>query len=108
MKKQSSWLMAGSFAAATALAVAPASAAPITVDGVTFGTGSNLQTTTIWENTVLAPGDILTGIGRVDVISSPTGCGGICWQNGNNSVELTFTFSYVLEQLSFFAGIFFA
>jgi len=76
------------------MAASPASA--ITVGGVDFVLGANLETTTIWENLVLAPGDVLTGVGRVDSINSPLCPGSICWQNGDNGVELTFEFSYTL------------
>jgi len=70
------------------------------VDGIGFGKNSNLISNTIWENTVLAPGDTLTGIGRVDTIDSVS-CGGLCWQNGVNGRELTFDFSYTVEKIGF-------
>jgi len=81
------------------MASSAASAGPVfTVDGIGFGQHSNLISTTIWEHTVLAPGDTLTGIGRVNTIEA-TSCGGICWQNLNNGRELTFTFSYTVEKI---------
>jgi hypothetical protein len=106
-KKTTARGKAALFAAALvggALASSAASAGPVfTVDGIDFGLNSNLISTTIWEHTVAAPGDTLTGIGRVNVIDS-TSCGGLCWVTGQNGRELTFTFSYTVEKIGFVSG----
>jgi len=87
-----------------ALVSSAASASPVfTFDGIGFGTNSNLISNTIWENTVLAPGATLTGIGRVDTIDSVS-CGGLCWTTGTNGHELTFEFSYTVEKIGFLSG----
>ena len=102
--KKSGTLAAVAFAT-TLLSTGSALAVPIVVDNITFGTNSNIKSTTIWENIVLAAGDTLTGIGRVNVIESTLGCGGICWITGANpfnpaNMELTFTFSYLVEKVT--------
>lgn len=104
-----SWGKGTLFAAALAaglVASGGASAGPVfTVDGIGFGANSNLISTTIWEHTVLAAGDTLTGIGRVNTIDSVS-CGGLCWTAGTNGRELTFTFSYTVEKIGFIgAGV---
>jgi len=83
-----------------------ASAGPVfTVDGIGVGVNSNLISTTIWEHTVDASGQTLTGIGRVNTIDSVS-CGGLCWTAGTNGRELTFTFSYTVEKIGFIgAGV---
>jgi len=95
------------FAAALAggLAVSSgASAGPVfTIDGIGLGTGSNAISTTIWEHTVVAAGDTLTGIGRVNTIDSVS-CGGLCWTTGQNGRELTFTFSYTVQKIGLIGG----
>jgi len=81
-----------------------ASAGPVfTIDGIGLGTNSNLISTTIWEHTVVAPGDTLTGIGRVNTIDAVS-CGGLCWTTGTNGRELTFTFSYTVEKIGLVGG----
>src|SRR5690348_8926802 len=83
-----------------ALMSSAASAGPVfTVDGIGFGINNNLITNTIWENTVTAAGQTLTGIGTVEAIKSAS-CGGNCWQYGDNGRELTFTFSYTVQQVA--------
>src|SRR3977135_2273746 len=83
-----------SIAAVLAVAFLGASSAfavPVVIDGIAFGPGAVLQTTTIWERTVTAPGDKIYGVGLVDSIKS-LGCsahpGSVCWQNGDNGREL--------------------
>jgi hypothetical protein len=99
MGKMSSKFRLGTFAGALGVALMAATSAfasPITVGGVTFGLGSNLKSTTIWENIVAGGGGAtLSGIGRVDTIDAPD-CGGLCWSNGNNNTSLLFTFQYTL------------
>jgi hypothetical protein len=88
-----------SAAVATAMALGAGEASAITIDGITFGPGSTFDTTTVYENQVVGAGSILTGIGLVNQITNSTGaCGlsGICWTNGNNGYELTFSFTYTL------------
>jgi len=82
----------------TAVAMASGSASAELVAGIEFGVGANLKTTTIWENTVSLPGDILDGVGRVTAIDAAS-CGGICWSHGDNGKELTLDFSYLLEKI---------
>ena len=98
-------LLAGGMLASSSAFAVPT----FTQDGVTFAwdpisgnARGNQFSTTIWENTVTAPGQTLTGIGLVNAISAK-GCvahsGGVCWQNGDNGKELTFSFSYTVEKI---------
>jgi hypothetical protein len=103
--KLTSMAKLASFAAVmvgTVAVVTPAAAVPTTIAGIKFGTGANLTSTTIYENIVTAPGDTLTGIGRVNTIDSAD-CGGLCWVNGNNGRELTFSFSYTVQKITLLA-----
>lgn len=96
--------------AALLLSVGSASAGPvITVQDIGIGTQAVFEFTSIWENTVdldpLTPApSTLTGIGIVNNITSPS-CTGLCWQNGDNGNELTFTFSYDLVKIAGAAGV---
>jgi hypothetical protein len=78
---------------------ATGSASAITVGGITFAEGANLETTTIWENPVITPGANLTGIGIVEKITAGSCPAGVCWVSGNNSRELTFSFLYTLARV---------
>ena len=61
-------LAAGAIAL-TGMAMLPSSASALTVAGITFQPGqANLDTTTIFEDRVVNPGDVLSGIGIVDSI----------------------------------------
>jgi len=88
------------------LVVSQAEAGMLSLVPIVVGTGANTITSTVWENTVISPGDILTGMGRVDTIDSASCLGfkgltsTICWQNGDNSSELVFKFSYTLAGTS--------
>jgi len=83
-----------------------ASALPVfNVDGIGLGYNNVLQTTTIYENVVTAPGQHISGIGFVDSIkdtaSGGLGCSGpgnICFQP-TATRELTFTFDYFVEKI---------
>jgi hypothetical protein len=76
------------------------SANAITVAGITFpGFGATFMTSTIFENAIALPGDVLDGIGRVTSIED--GISNVYWTNGDNSRELTFRFSgYTVEKIS--------
>jgi hypothetical protein len=93
----------GAAAIASMALVGTSSASATTIDGISFLNGAQFDTTTVYENQVTAAGQTLTGIGQVNQITA-VGCnahpGNICWQNGDNGYELTFTFSYTLEAIS--------
>jgi len=90
--------LAGIATAALLFAAGPASAT-ITVDGITFGEGAVFKTGAIWENVVDTAGQTLTGMGIVTQIVGGD-CGGVCWADGDNGRELTFTFTYTLEKIT--------
>src|SRR5258705_556746 len=86
MGKLVSKFRVGAFAGALGVAVmasTSASAGPITVAGITFGSGANLKSTTIFGNIVTAPGQTLTRIGRVNTIDAAS-CRGPCLVSGHN------------------------
>ena len=91
-------LLSGALASSSAFA-----GQTFNVDGIEFGLNSNFIANTIWENTVTAAGQTLTGIGKVDHIDA-LACGGTCWQNGDNGRELTFQFSYFVEREGVIGG----
>src|SRR4051812_21760394 len=80
-----------------------ASALPVfTVGGIGLGYNNVLQTSTIYEDIVTAPGQHIKGIGFVDSIKDTAGCtgpGSICFQP-SASRELTFTFDYFVEKIT--------
>jgi hypothetical protein len=79
----------GSAVAGALLLSSQAFAAPVTVDGIQFQPGQIIQIGSIYENTVTAPGQSLSGFGRIDEINGNRSfCAG-----GSGACELTFTFS---------------
>jgi hypothetical protein len=66
-----------------------ATAGPITVDGIEFSSGSNFQSTLIYENTVSAPGEELMGFGLITAINGDLD---YCASGGSGDCELTFVF----------------
>jgi hypothetical protein len=73
--------------------------------GVIIGNNSDFTAGAIWENTISHVGQTLTGIGRVDTINSGScGNGGLCWQNGDNGVELAFNFAYTVASITILSG----
>lgn len=75
-----------------------ATASTLTVDGITFASGAVFNTLTVWQGNeanggpVQAVGDVLTGVGRVNLIED--GAGGTLWVwGGVGSRELTLHFS---------------
>jgi hypothetical protein len=78
----------GSAVAGALLLSTQAFAAPVTVDGINFDTSANLAIGSIYENAVTAPGQTLSGFGRIDEINNNQNfCAG-----GAGACELTFTF----------------
>ncbi|HET7587729.1 MAG TPA: PEP-CTERM sorting domain-containing protein [Gammaproteobacteria bacterium] len=63
---------------------------PITVDGITFEEGAIFQSAQLYEDMVQAPGDMLSGFGRIDSINGNID---YCANGGAGSCELTFSFS---------------
>jgi len=106
MGKFASKVRFGAFAGALGaalMATSSASASPITISGITFGHGAVFKSTQIFENIVAAPGDTLTGIGKVleiDSLSGDCGPSGTCWNTGDNGRELTFAFSYLVQKIT--------
>jgi hypothetical protein len=92
----------------TALTLATSASAVSTFNpggaGVIIGAGADFTAGAIWENTIRHVGDTLTGIGRIDTINSGSCTGGLCWQNGNNGVELAFNFSYQVASITILSG----
>ena len=89
------------------VASSAASAVPVfTVGGIGLGYNNVLQTSTIYEDIVTAPGQHIRGIGFVDSITDTaggglgcTGVGSICFQPSANR-ELTFSFDYFVEKIT--------
>ncbi|HEX4273686.1 MAG TPA: PEP-CTERM sorting domain-containing protein [Rhizomicrobium sp.] len=92
----------GAAAGASMIALSAGSASAVTIDGISFDTGSQFTTATVYENNVTTVGQHLQGVGIVTQITAPT-CSAdgatICWQSGDAGHELTFTFDYVLEAI---------
>jgi hypothetical protein len=92
----------------TALTLATSASAVSTFNpgsaGVIIGAGADFTAGAIWENTIRHVGDTLTGIGRIDTINSGNCTGGLCWQNGDNGVELAFNFSYTVSSITILKG----
>ncbi|HET7370544.1 MAG TPA: PEP-CTERM sorting domain-containing protein [Gammaproteobacteria bacterium] len=63
---------------------------PVTVDGITFEEGAIFQSAQIYEDMVAAPGDMLSGFGRIDSINGNID---YCASGGAGDCELTFSFS---------------
>ncbi|HET7308437.1 MAG TPA: PEP-CTERM sorting domain-containing protein [Gammaproteobacteria bacterium] len=61
----------------------------VTVDGINFTTGSTFYISNIYENTVSAPGDELSGYGNISFDSST----GLSCAAGPGNCSLTFNFS---------------
>lgn len=98
--KTASKLMTTGFAAVAVLAVcAPPATAGVIIAGIEVPTGAVFKSSTIWEETVQNPGDVLSGVGRINTIEDNSG--NIVWQDGDNGRELTFVFgSYVTERIT--------
>jgi hypothetical protein len=76
---------------------APASAT-LTIDGITFDPGVVFFRTSLFENVVVDPGDVLSGIG--EVLSIENGSHTKTWITQDNGHELTFAFdNYILEAI---------
>jgi PEP-CTERM motif len=88
----------GAAAGASMMALGVAPAAAIQIDGIDFVSGAQFDSTDVYENNVSNIGDHLQGVGVVNNIKS-SGCGisNICWQNGQNGYQLTFSFDYIFE-----------
>jgi PEP-CTERM motif len=92
----------GAAAGASMMVLGAGSASAITIDGITFVSGATFDSTDVYENNVTAIGQHLMGVGVVNDIKDQNNDGAcgistICWQNGNNGTELTFSFDYVFE-----------
>jgi hypothetical protein len=87
-------IMTGALGGALLLA-SQAVADPLTVDGIQFQTGSVFHAAEIYENMISAPGDNLSGYGRIDSINS-----NLDYCAGGSNCELTFTFSnYTVDSI---------
>ena len=87
-------LATSSIALALGLAAAPANA--FIVDGIEVDAGATLAVADVYEDTVLAVGDTLSGIGQVGFIKNKFGA--FTWLSGDNGRELTFAFDgFILE-----------
>lgn len=87
-------------AVATALVItsATASAATITIDGITLEAGSTFAAGNVFENRVSAVGDVLSGYGEILQIYGPSGQ---TWVVGQNGYHLTYVFTgYVVSSFS--------
>lgn len=78
-------VLTGALAGAALMAGQAAMANPVTVDGVTFNSGSYFQSNQIFENSVSKVGDELSGYGQVTAINGGTTFCSNC--------DLAFTFS---------------
>lgn len=75
-----------------------ASAATITVDGITLESGSTFSTGNIFENRVSAVGDILSGYGEILEVYGPSGR---TWLIGQGGYHLTYVFTgYVVSSFA--------
>lgn len=75
-----------------------ASAAPITVEGITLESGSVFATGNVFENRVSAVNDVLSGYGEILEIYGPSGR---TWLIGQNGYHLTYVFTgYVVSSIS--------
>jgi len=85
-------LIASSIAAMGLAAAGTANAASKTIDGITFDDGGTVfQIGTVFEDRVLAPGDILSGIGEITSIFE-SDAATQTWGSGDNGKELTYRF----------------
>lgn len=83
---------------ALAMTALSASAATITVDGITFESGSTFATGNVFENRVGAVGDTLSGYGEILEVYGPSGR---TWLIGQNGYRLTYVFTgYVVSAFS--------
>lgn len=83
---------------ALAMTALSASAATITVDGITLESGSTFATGNVFENRVGAVGDTLSGYGEILEIYGPSGR---TWLIGQNGYHLTYVFTgYVVSSFS--------
>lgn len=89
MKKLKLILLAAVASAMALSAQAIATPTAVTVDGITFTTGSTFYISNIYENTVSAPGDELSGFGSISFDSSP----GLSCASGPGNCSLNFDFS---------------
>lgn len=94
----------GSTLIGTALLAAGAAHAgsTITINGVTIpiglvAGGNQIDSAVLFETPVTAAGDIDTGVGFVTSINNAFGTQ--VWQNGDNGVELAYTFTYVASSV---------
>lgn len=84
--------------AALAMTALSASAATMTVDGITLESGSTFVTGNVFENRVGAVGDALSGYGETLEIYGPSGR---TWVMGQNGYHLTYVFTgYVVSSFS--------
>ncbi|HET6724970.1 MAG TPA: PEP-CTERM sorting domain-containing protein [Gammaproteobacteria bacterium] len=80
------------------LMASQAVADPITVDGIEFAPGAIFESAQLYENLVSAPGDQLSGFGKVDSINGNID---YCANGGAGSCELTFHFyNYTATELT--------
>lgn len=86
------------FAVALAMTAFSASAATVTVDGITLESGSTFATGNVFENRVGAVGDTLSGYGEILEIYGPSGR---TWLIGQSGYHLTYVFTgYVVSSFS--------
>ena len=84
--------------AALAMTAVSASAATLTVDGITFESGATFATGNVFENRVGAVGDTLSGYGEILEIYGPSGR---TWLIGQDGYHLTYVFTgYVVSSFS--------
>ena len=94
-------------ALAIALAMGAGAASAANVNGVTFAGGAYFEVGDVYEGSlasngtvpILAPGDILAGVGRIDTIKDSQG--NVTWSRGQNGVYLSYWFdSYKTQAIN--------
>ncbi|HET8552788.1 MAG TPA: PEP-CTERM sorting domain-containing protein [Gammaproteobacteria bacterium] len=87
--KKLKWLLLATIASAMALSAQAFATPTATVDGITFNTGATFYISNIYEDTVAAPGDELSGFGNISFDSSA----GLSCAAGPGQCSLRFEFS---------------
>ena len=94
-------------ALAIALAMGAGAASAANVNGVTFAGGAYFEVGDVYEGSlnsdgtaaILAPGEILAGVGRIDTIKDSQG--NVTWSRGQNGVYLSYWFdSYKTQAIN--------
>lgn len=95
-------MLAGVAVAAALLGAPVAASASLVIDGITIPEGAVFKSATIWEDVVLAEGDLLQGVGRINTIEDIDG--NIVWTTSLVR-ELTFVFqNYLVERITPLGG----